>query len=147
MGYNKSTNEQGVGMSERSKSPKVSVISISYNQEGFIAQTLESFLMQVTDFEVEIIIADDCSTDNTAKIIDSYAKKHPSRIKPVLRPKNVGVQVNTLHCVKATIFGQIRISCRHKLISLMRTKTTVCVFTQLRCFSRTTLNERKYHRH
>jgi glycosyltransferase involved in cell wall biosynthesis len=76
------------------KMPKVSVVSISYNQENFIAQTLESFLMQKTNFNFEIIIADDCSTDNTAKIISGYATRFPDLIKPILRKKNVGIQEN-----------------------------------------------------
>src|SRR3990167_8573660 len=82
-------------MSIRStQTPKVSVVSISYNQEDFIAQTLDSFLMQKTDFDFEVIIADDCSSDKTPEIINDYAKRFPSIIKPILRKKNVGIQNN-----------------------------------------------------
>ncbi|MFV0539043.1 MAG: glycosyltransferase [Dysgonomonas sp.] len=51
---------------------KVSVILITYNHSQYIRQTLESILMQQTPHEVEIIIADDCSPDNTVEIIKAY---------------------------------------------------------------------------
>ncbi|MBQ4114694.1 glycosyltransferase [bacterium] len=69
--------------------PKVSIVCITYNQEKYIAQAIESFLMQKTNFDVEIIISDDCSTDSTPQIIEEYAKKNPN-IKPILREKNIG---------------------------------------------------------
>jgi glycosyltransferase involved in cell wall biosynthesis len=68
---------------------KVSIVCITYNQEKYIAQAIESFLMQKTDFDFEIIIADDCSTDSTPKIISQYAEKNPN-IRLVLREKNIG---------------------------------------------------------
>ncbi|HEX5797951.1 MAG TPA: glycosyltransferase [Candidatus Saccharimonadales bacterium] len=74
--------------------PKVSVVSISYNQEKYIEQALESFVKQKTNFKFEIIIGDDCSSDNTKRIIENYAKKYPDLIKPVLREKNVGIASN-----------------------------------------------------
>ena len=69
--------------------PKVSIVCITYNQEKYIAQAIKSFLMQKTNFDVEIIISDDCSTDSTPQIIEEYAKKNPN-IKPILREKNIG---------------------------------------------------------
>lgn len=73
------------------KKPKVTIVSISYNQEAYIKQTLEGFLMQETDFHYEVIIADDHSTDGTAAIIKEIADKNPDIIKPILRKKNVGI--------------------------------------------------------
>lgn len=83
------------------KTPKVSIVCITYNQEKYIGETLESFVTQKTDFEFEAIIADDCSTDGTAKIIRQYAKKYPGIIKPTLRSKNVGVGNNLLGALTA----------------------------------------------
>lgn len=83
---------------------KLTVVSICYNQEQFIAQTLDSFLQQKTSFPFEVIIADDCSTDNTAIIIAEYAKKYPEIIKPILRKKNIGIidnYIDTLAKVKS----------------------------------------------
>ncbi|MFZ1301784.1 MAG: glycosyltransferase [Candidatus Microsaccharimonas sp.] len=76
--------------------PKVSIVSISYNQEKFIKQALDSFLSQKTNFDIEIIIADDASTDGTREIIAEYAKKHGEIFVPVLRKKNIGIQNNII---------------------------------------------------
>lgn len=72
---------------------KVSVLCITYNHEKYIAQTLEGFCCQKTDFPVEFIIADDCSTDATQQIIQQYAKRD-KRIVPILHKKNLGVAEN-----------------------------------------------------
>jgi glycosyltransferase involved in cell wall biosynthesis len=73
---------------------KVSVVCVTYNQEKYIAQALDSFLEQKTDFKFEVLVADDNSTDSTPQIIKKYAKKYPSLIKPVFRKKNIGVTKN-----------------------------------------------------
>ena len=80
------------------KKPKVSIVCISYNHENFIEDALKGFLLQKTDFQVEIIIADDCSQDKTAEIISKYAKEH-TNINAVLRNKNIGVQKNLLEAM------------------------------------------------
>jgi len=80
--------------SKEKKKPKVSIVSISYNHEKFITKALESFLNQACDFDFEVIIADDKSTDGTQNIIRKYADKYPEIIKPILRKKNIGIQAN-----------------------------------------------------
>lgn len=57
----------------------VDVILISYNQEQYIAQAIESILSQkvTDDISVRVLIADDCSTDNTLNIIKSYESQSP----------------------------------------------------------------------
>ena len=72
----------------------VNIITITYNHEKFIKKTLKSFLMQKTNFKFNIIIADDCSTDGTQKIIEKYQKKYPKIIKFIKREKNIGVVNN-----------------------------------------------------
>lgn len=67
--------------------PKVSVSIITYNHERFIAKAIDSVLQQQTDFDYEIIIGDDCSTDNTREILKQYQQKHPDIIHLVLHPK------------------------------------------------------------
>ena len=74
--------------------PVVSVCTITYNHEAFIAEAIESFLMQETDFPFELVIDEDCSTDGTADVIRKYAEKYPNIIKANLRDKNVGMMVN-----------------------------------------------------
>lgn len=62
--------------------PLLSIVCPAYNQEGFIAQALDSFLAQQTTFNFEILINDDASTDGTARIIADYAKRYPHIIRP-----------------------------------------------------------------
>ena len=74
--------------------PLVSVCVISYNQERFIQQTLDSILSQKTDFRFELLISDDASKDNTQKIIKEYELQYPNIIRNISRSKNVGSQIN-----------------------------------------------------
>lgn len=68
----------------------VSVWMIAYNQEQYISQALESVLMQKVDFRLELIIGEDCSTDGTRAIIESYRLKFPYIISPIYHEHNVG---------------------------------------------------------
>ena len=68
--------------------PMASIRCIAYNQECFIADALDGFLMQETDFPFEIIVHDDASTDKTADVIRSYEKKYPRIIKPIYEAEN-----------------------------------------------------------
>lgn len=84
-----------------SKQPLVSIVSITYNQEKYIREALDSFLMQKTNFPVEIIVSDDCSTDKTPDIIKEYADKHPDVIRPIYRKKNIGAIANSIATLRA----------------------------------------------
>lgn len=66
----------------------VSIICNTYNHEKFIAEAIEGFLMQETNFKYEILIHDDASTDKTAEIIRSYEQKYPSLIKAIYQSIN-----------------------------------------------------------
>lgn len=68
--------------------PLVSVKCMTYNQEKYIGQCIDGFLMQKTSFPFEILIHDDCSTDNTTDIVLAYVKKFPKIIKPILEDEN-----------------------------------------------------------
>lgn len=75
----------------------VSISCITYNHEKYIAQAIESFLMQQTDFNYEILIHDDASTDRTADIIREYESKYPNIIKPIYQNENqysMGVKIS-----------------------------------------------------
>jgi len=67
--------------------PLVSIACTTYNHEQYIAQALESFLMQKTAFPIEIVINDDASTDGTARIIKEYANAH-ANIKAIFQKTN-----------------------------------------------------------
>ncbi len=79
---------------------KVSVCMTAYNHSKYIEKAIRSVLMQKTDFEIEIIVADDSSTDDTQKIIANIAKENPSIIKPILREKNLGSTKNSFDAIK-----------------------------------------------
>lgn len=66
----------------------VSICCLSYNQESYITECLESILSQKTDFGFEILIHDDASTDKTQGIIKKYAEQYPRIIKPILQEEN-----------------------------------------------------------
>jgi glycosyltransferase involved in cell wall biosynthesis len=88
---------------------KVSVCMITYNHEQYIAQAIESALMQKTNFDFEIVIGEDCSTDRTRDIIIQYQKKYPERIKLLLNEKNVGGNQNFIRTLSACIGEYIAI--------------------------------------
>ena len=77
----------------------LSVCMITYNQEKFIEQALKSILMQKTNFPFQIIISDDCSTDNTIQIIKKYAQMYPEKIKAFFQEKNLGSIKNSIFCL------------------------------------------------
>lgn len=76
------------------KKPKVSVCVVTYNQEKYIRQCLQSIVDQVTDFDFEVIVADDCSTDGTRAIVREFAEKYPGVVKPIFHNKNIGAYKN-----------------------------------------------------
>lgn len=81
----------------------VSICCITYNQEKYIAEALEGFLMQKTDFNYEIIIGDDCSTDGTGNIIKDYCERYPGKIQLLTKDANEGALKNILRTLnKAT---------------------------------------------
>ena len=67
----------------------VSVLCTAYNHGEYIAQALESFVTQQTDFAFEVLVNDDLSTDNTAEIIREYAEKYPNIIRAFIQEKNL----------------------------------------------------------
>ncbi len=68
--------------------PLVSIICNTYNHEKYIAQAIEGFLMQKTNFPFEILIHDDASTDGTTSIVKQYEAKYPDVIKPIYQKVN-----------------------------------------------------------
>lgn len=72
----------------------VSVICVTYNHEKYIREALDSILMQKTNFEFEILIGEDCSTDGTRDILKEYEKKYPQRFRMYYREKNLGATKN-----------------------------------------------------
>ncbi len=71
------------------KNPVVSVHMITYNHEPYIRQAIEGVVMQKTDFEFELVIGEDCSTDKTREICFEYQKKYPDKIRVLWWHENV----------------------------------------------------------
>lgn len=76
--------------------PKISVCVMTYNQEKYIRQCLQSIMDQETDFPFEVIVGDDGSTDGTAAIVREFGERYPGVVKPLLHEKNIGVTPNYL---------------------------------------------------
>lgn len=72
----------------------VSVIVLTYNHEKYISQALDSILMQKVDFQYEILVGDDASTDRTPQILRDYQRRYPKIIRLFLREENVGPTKN-----------------------------------------------------
>ncbi len=79
----------------------VSVCMITYNHEKYITQSLESVLGQKTNFQFEIVIGEDCSTDSTREIVLEYKEIYPNNIKLILQEKNIGMMQNFIDTLKA----------------------------------------------
>jgi len=89
--------------------PLVSVCMITYNHEDFISQAIEGALMQKTDFPIELVIGEDCSTDRTREICLEYQQKYPEIIRILPREKNLGMMPNFVDTLK---------NCQGKYIAL-----------------------------
>lgn len=79
----------------------VSIFVLTYNQELFIGQTIESILMQKTDFKYQLVIGEDFSTDKTRIICEEFAEKYPKKIKLLKSlDSNIGLISNYMRTIK-----------------------------------------------
>lgn len=77
----------------RLRLPLVSVAIVSYNHSAFVGGAIESVLSQ--DYpNVEIVVADDASTDGTAEVLAGYVERFPGRVRVIVQPHNVGITTN-----------------------------------------------------
>jgi len=81
--------------------PLVSVFVLTYNHEKYIEQALDGILNQKVNFNYEIVIGDDYSTDATRSILLQYQTRNPDKINLLLHPHNLGAMVNQLATIKA----------------------------------------------
>ena len=82
--------------------PMVSVVMITYGHENYIEEAINSVLRQECDFELELIIANDKSPDNTDDVVQRILRNHPkaSSIRYILREKNWGIVPNFIDALK-----------------------------------------------
>lgn len=80
--------------------PEVSICVVTYNQERFIGDCLQSLVDQTAHFSYEVLVSDDCSTDSTPEIISGFSTKHPELIKPNFNDVNLGPTKNLFELYK-----------------------------------------------
>ncbi|WP_322549047.1 glycosyltransferase family 2 protein [Flavobacterium psychraquaticum] len=85
-----------------SQKPRVSVVMITYGHENYIRQAIEGVLMQNCDFDVELIVANDCSPDTTDCVINDIIQKHPQGNWIIYHkhPKNLGMMPNFIFALQ-----------------------------------------------
>ena len=69
---------------------KLSVIFITYNHEKYAEKALRSVCEQETDFQFEVVVGEDCSTDSTREILRRVAAEYPDKVRLLFREKNFG---------------------------------------------------------
>lgn len=89
--------------------PVLSVLCLSYNHEAFLAQALESFLAQRTDFDFEVVVADDCSTDGSVTVIEAFRERFGDRLSLLKTDVNLGITRN---------FRRALAACRGRYVAL-----------------------------
>lgn len=81
---------------------KVSVIMLAYNIGRYIETAIKGVIRQKTDYPIQLVISEDCSTDDTLEICERYKAQYPELITLVRHEKNVGLQRNFMdahkHC-------------------------------------------------
>lgn len=80
--------------SMQNSSVDISILLITYNHEKLIGDALDSIFMQKTDLKLEILVGEDCSTDNTRCILKEYEEKHNKQMNVIYNSYNVGASRN-----------------------------------------------------
>lgn len=86
-------------------SPLVTVFMISYNQQDYVIEALESIMSQQVDFSYHIILSDDCSTDDTQKVVDKFLENHPKKnlVTFIKQKKNLGWMPNFIFTLEKCV--------------------------------------------
>ena len=79
----------------------ISVVIPSYNRADTVGQTIDSIIAQKVDAQLEIVIGDDCSTDNAREVLQEYKNRYPDSIRLIFQEHNIGLGANWATCVKA----------------------------------------------
>ncbi|MGI4852950.1 MAG: glycosyltransferase family 2 protein [Janthinobacterium lividum] len=74
--------------------PLVSVAITAYHSAAWLPRAIESALRQQAGFPIEIVIGDDCSADDTARILQDYQQRYPSVVRVLQRTERLGMQRN-----------------------------------------------------
>jgi glycosyltransferase involved in cell wall biosynthesis len=83
------------------RAPRVSVYMLSFRHAPYLAQAIESVLAQQCDFDIELIIGEDCSPDGSLEIAVAWQRAHPRTIRVLTSGHNVGLTANVARCEAA----------------------------------------------
>ncbi len=92
-----------------STAPLLSILCLTFNHEAFVAQTLESFLAQEVNFDFEVVVADDCSTDGSVAVVESFRPRFGDRLRLLRTDVNLGATRN---------FRRALAACRGRYVAL-----------------------------
>ncbi len=93
---------------------KIAICLVTYNQERYIRQAIDSVLMQQTAFAYTCFVGDDCSTDSTPAIIEEYVNKYPNKVVRLCTTTNQGIVGNTYN-----VFQRIFADESYKYVALL----------------------------
>ena len=102
MGNNTSDEIEISDFSRLPTAPVVSVQMLTYQHAAYLAEAVEGVLAQRTDFPIELLIADDASSDGTGEIAKIYQRMHPDIVRIVTGPANIGACANRQRTTRRT---------------------------------------------
>ena len=119
--------------------PVVSVCMTVYNHQGFLQQAIESIVSQITDFPYELIIGEDCSTDDSRRICLEFQKRFPDKIRVLWAERNCNETFGNLLRVMSQCLGEYIAFCEgddywidpyklQKQVDVIRAHPTVGMF-------------------
>ena len=88
----------------------VGISMICYNHGPFLRKCLDSVVAQKTNFRFQVVIGEDCSTDNSREILKEYEEKYPDIFLMIYNEKNMGVSLNSAN-VKKYLKGKYIVGC------------------------------------
>jgi glycosyltransferase involved in cell wall biosynthesis len=93
---------------------RVSICIPTFNYAEFLRDALDSALSQ-TFTDLEIVVVDNASTDDTPLIVEEYRRRDP-RVRSVRNPENVGAQRNLNRCIEVATGEYVNILCSDDLL-------------------------------
>lgn len=105
-------------MNKSASKPIVSVCVIAYNHEKYLAEALNSVLSQKVNFEFEVIIGEDYSTDSTLRIAQEYQARYPNQIRVVQSVHKRKLEINGHATGRYNLLNTLGL-CHGKYIALL----------------------------
>jgi glycosyltransferase involved in cell wall biosynthesis len=81
--------------------PRLSILVLTYNHQRYLAQAFKGVQRQKVNFPYELVIANDCSSDGTAEVVESWRDVFGERMRVLPRPKNLGITRNFVNALAA----------------------------------------------